>query len=200
MERLKRLLHKLLFPGTAVVILSVPLAAALLFYTFAIAGEKSPDSYCSYVLSAWSLAIVCAAVVPAVRKVHSAAYRHKYIRRYLTDIPFKTQVSLYGSLAVNTLYAVMKLIMGVHYADAWLITLAAYYLLLAVMRFLLLVQVSRKTADRNQVSQWRRYRLCGGFLLLMTLALSAIVILVLLVQILQGIGMMVSKKLDRRQH
>ena len=69
MERLKKVLRKLLFPGTAVVILSVPLAAALLFYTFTVAGEKSPVSYISYVFSAWSLVIVCAAFVPAVRKV-----------------------------------------------------------------------------------------------------------------------------------
>ena len=179
MERLKKVLRKLLFPGTAVVILSVPLAAALLFYTFTVAGEKSPVSYISYVFSAWSLVIVCAAFVPAVRKVHSAAYRHKYIGRYLTDIPFKTQVSLYGSLAANTLYAVMKFVLGIYYADFWLITLAVYYLLLAMMRFLLLTHVSRETVGQNQLSEWRRYRLCGVLLLLMTLALSGIVILVI---------------------
>ena len=179
MERLKKALRKLLFPGMAVVILSVPLAAALLFYTFAVAGEKSPVSYVAYVFSAWSLVIVCAALVPAVRKVRGAAYRHQYIGRYLTDIPFKTQISLYGSLAMNTLYAGMKFVLGVYYASVWLITLAVYYLLLAVIRFLLLLHVSRKTVGQNQLSEWRRYRLCGVLLLGMTLALSGMVVLVL---------------------
>lgn len=39
MEKLKKLLDRLLFPGTAVVVLSVPVAAALLAYTFLVAGE-----------------------------------------------------------------------------------------------------------------------------------------------------------------
>ena len=38
MEKLKKLLDRLLFPGTAVVVLSVPVAAALLAYTFLVAG------------------------------------------------------------------------------------------------------------------------------------------------------------------
>ena len=38
MEKLKKLLVRLLFPGTAVVVLSVPVAAALLAYTFLVAG------------------------------------------------------------------------------------------------------------------------------------------------------------------
>lgn len=179
MERQKKILRKLLFPGTAVAVLSVPLAAALLFYTFAVAGEKSPVSYISYLFSAWSLVIICAALVPAVRKVYSAAYRHKYTGRYLTDISFRARVSLCNSLVGNTLYAVMKFALGIYYADLWLITLAVYYLLLAVMRFSLLAHVNRETVGQNKLSEWRRYRLCGMLLLLMMLALSGIVILVL---------------------
>ena len=41
MERLKRILHKLLFPGTAVVLICVLAAAALLVYAFMYAGEDS---------------------------------------------------------------------------------------------------------------------------------------------------------------
>ena len=42
MEKLKKLLDRLLFPGAAVVVLSVPVAAALLAYTFLVAGEDIP--------------------------------------------------------------------------------------------------------------------------------------------------------------
>ena len=48
----------------------------------------------------------------------------------------------------------MKLILGVYYTDLWLITLAVYYLLLAVMRFLLLIYVKRETVGQNQLSEW----------------------------------------------
>lgn len=55
MEQFKRIIHGLLFPHLAVVLLSIPAAAALLIYTFAVAGESSPVAYPSYVLSAYSL-------------------------------------------------------------------------------------------------------------------------------------------------
>ena len=71
MEKLKKLLDRLLFPGTAVVVLSVPVAAALLAYTFLVAGEDSPIAYPSYVFSAYSLMIVCAGAVPFFRRESS---------------------------------------------------------------------------------------------------------------------------------
>ena len=38
----KKLLHKLLFPGAPVVLLSIPVGFGLLAYTFLVAGEESP--------------------------------------------------------------------------------------------------------------------------------------------------------------
>ena len=64
MEKLKKLLDRLLFPGTAVVVLSVPVAAALLAYTFLAGGEDSPLADPCYVLSADSLLVGCASAGP----------------------------------------------------------------------------------------------------------------------------------------
>lgn len=60
----KKLLHKLLFPGAPVVLLSIPMGFGLLAYTFLVAGEESPIATVSYVLSAYSLVVVCANAVP----------------------------------------------------------------------------------------------------------------------------------------
>ena len=108
MEKLKKLLDRLLFPGTAVVVLSVPVAAALLAYTFLVAGEDSPIAYPSYVFSAYSLMIVCASAVPLFQAGKRWAMQNRYVKRYLKDIPFKTSLSLHLSLAVNLLYAGMN--------------------------------------------------------------------------------------------
>ena len=108
MEKLKKLLDRLLFPGTAVVVLSVPVAAALLAYTFLVAGEDSPIAHPSYVFSAYSLMIVCASAVPLFQAGKQWAMQNRYVRRYLKDIPFKTSLSLHLSLAVNLLYAGMN--------------------------------------------------------------------------------------------
>ena len=135
----KRTLHKLLFPGLAVVIASIPVAAALLSYTFLFGEEDGPIAYFSYAISAYSLAIVCAQAVKLLKGTCKALlYRNKYLHRYLTEVPFKMWISLYLSLGINLLYAVAKLFGGAYYRSVWFGTLAVYYMLLAIMRFLLL--------------------------------------------------------------
>lgn len=69
MKKLKRILHRLLFPGTWVVLLSVPVAAGLLVYTFLAAGEDSPIAYPAYVVSAYSLTVVCVNFIPLLKKM-----------------------------------------------------------------------------------------------------------------------------------
>lgn len=63
------------------------------------------------------------------------------------------QVSLYLSLGINLLYA--------------------------VMRFLLLRHSNRNAFGENLVSELKQYRLCGVILMLMNIALSGVVILVI---------------------
>lgn len=182
MERCKRILHKILFPGLAVVLISVPAAAALLVYAFLYEEDASPAAYAAYIVSAYSLTIVCAWIAKnagsARRDVTAAVHRNRLAHRYLTDVAFKMHVSLYLSLGVNLLYAAMKLVLGLWYGSVWFGTLAVYYILLAVMRFLLLHHVNLAGIGTDLVSELRRYRLCGVILLGMNIALSGVVVLV----------------------
>ena len=182
MGRFKRILHRLLFPGPAVVLLSVPTAAVLLIDKFAFAGEYSPIAYPSYVFSAYTLTIVCAWVVKNGRSAKagltSAIHRIPLAHRYLTDVSFRLHVSLYLSLGMNVLYAVMKFIFGVWYHSVWFGTLAVYYFFLAVMRFGLLYHANRNGFGKNIPAELRQYRMCGIVLMLMNVALSGVVILV----------------------
>lgn len=179
MEHVKRILKQILFPRSAVVIISVPVAAALLIHTFLSEEETSPVAYLSYVLSAYSLTIVCARMTRIPKEdMKAALHRNPYVHRYLTDIPFKAHVSLYLSLGINLLFVAMKLFYGIYYRSVWFGTLAVYYIMLAVMRFLLLRHVNRSRIGTEVASEWKRYRLCGVILLLMNSALSGVVILV----------------------
>lgn len=181
MERFKRILYRILFPGIAVVLISVPIAAALLIDTFLYEAEYSPIAYVSYGLSAYSLTIVCAYIIKAPRPdIKAALHRNKHIHRYLTDIFFKTHVSLYLSLGINLIFVAVKLFYGVRYRSVWYGTLGAYYIMLAVMRFLLLQYVNQNGIGKNVVSEWKYYRRCGMILLLMNVALLGVVVLVVL--------------------
>lgn len=181
MERFKKILYRLLFPGIAVVLISVPVAAALLAYVFLKEEEYSPLAYVAYMVSAYSLVIVCALIVRMPKGgFKRALHRNPYVHRYLTDVPFRTHVSLYSSLGINLIFAAMKLFYGARFRSVWFGTLAVYYILLAVMRFLLLRHVTRSSIGKDFASELRQYRLCGVILLLMNSALLGVVILVVI--------------------
>lgn len=179
MERLKRILHKLLFPGTAVVFICVPAAAALLVYAFMYAGEDSPVSYIAYVFSAYALAIMCANVLPIFRRGSSWARKNALVSRYLAEPAYRVNVSLHSSLVINMLYSLLNAVYGVIYRSVWFGTLAAYYTFLAVLRFMLVRYAHRHGFGTNLAGEWRWYRICGAVLVAMTIAMAGVVILVL---------------------
>lgn len=171
MERFKRIFSRLLFPGLAVVLISVPVAAALLMYTFVFAGEDSPIAYPAYVFSAYALVITCAWIIKNAKRskfdLNFAIHNIPLAHRYLTDISFKLHVSLYLSLGLNVLYAAMKFVYGVWYHSVWFGTLAVYYFLLAVMRFGLLRHANRNGFGKNITAELNAYRMRGLILMLM---------------------------------
>lgn len=72
MEKLKKIIRRALYPGTAVVLISIPVGIGSLCYSFLIAGEDTLVAYISYLVSAYALAIVCLGIAPVVRKVSRA--------------------------------------------------------------------------------------------------------------------------------
>lgn len=179
MERLKRILVKLLFPGTAAVAVCALLAAAALGWAFAAAPEGHPLTYAAYALSFYALVVLCANAVPLVRRARGWARGNKYVGRYMEDVPFKVSVSLYGSLAVNTLYALFNVIYSVLHPSAWFATLAAYYFILAVIRFMLVRYAHTHGFRSDLAAEWRRYRLSGALLVPLGVVLVGEVVLVL---------------------
>lgn len=179
MEKWKQIFRRLLFPRAAVLLTGIPIGAALLIYTFAYSHEDEPIAYFSYVLSAYITTAVCARLPGLIKGGSALVHQNPYLHRYLTDIPFRTHVSLYLSLGINLLYAVMKLFCGAYYRSVWFGTFGVYYALLTVMRFLLLGHVKRNALGQELVLELKRYRLCGVILIPMTIAMSGVVELVI---------------------
>ena len=179
MNRLKQILHKLLFPSKAVVVISIPVAAVSLAYVFLLDHKNGPAAYFSYAVSAYALVIVSIQAARLTLNVQNAVHRNRYIHRYLTDVPYKTHISLYMSLVANLLYAAMNLFLGGYYRSVWFGTLAVYYMMLAAMRFLLAAHVKRRGIGTEPILELKRYRLCGVLLMLMNIALMGVVVLVI---------------------
>lgn len=179
MKDWKQIGKRLLFPGRAVLLAGVPLAAALLAYAFVVEGGEGIVSYGAFAFSAYMTVVVCACLPRLIRETIALAHRIPWLHRYLTDAPFRMHVSLYLSLGINMLYAVMKLLMGAYYRSVWFGTLGVYYALLTALRFMLLGHVRRSVPGRALVSELKRFRLCGAVLIPMTIALTGVVILVI---------------------
>lgn len=182
MVRRRRFLQSLLFPAWWVVLVSVPIAAAGLFFVFAPANRGHWLTFPAYVFSAYALTIVCARIVKnaghARQDVNAAIDRVPVIRRYFSDREFQVRVSLYRSPTISLGYVVWNLFCGIWYRSVWFGTLAVYHLLLTLMRFSLLRYARHHAFGEDLRTEWRRYRFCGALLLMMNLALTGVVIMV----------------------
>lgn len=186
MDRFKKILRKIFVLPTLPTLL-----IAVFGYAFVIAVAtfqiKNPvPEYLSYISSAYALIVTITAfprliafVKKTKRRVMNSAPMKKiqstaFGERFFGDVRFRTELSLYASLFINLLYIAIKLFSGIYYRSVWFIALAVYYILLAVMRFILLHK-SKKTVITME-TEFKRYRLCGAMLLIMNQALAGIVI------------------------
>lgn len=186
MERIKKILKKLFcLPPVPTLLISVPSYG---FVIYALAGENVNPviAYVSYFLSAYALIITITGITGVVRFVRQGIDKHPLVRkaldiplvgRYLREDMFRAETALYQGFFINILYAGIKMFSGILYKSVWFVTLAVYYILLAIMRASLLHYVRKN--EKNKISEWKRYRLCGIILLLMNVALTGIVILVI---------------------
>lgn len=188
MERFKQILKKIFFlPPLPTVIFAI-LGYAFVIFVFAWEITIPAIEYASYLCSAYALIITITGFphwIAFVNAVERYIHEHPLMRklrgtalggRFFSDVRFRTEISLYQGLLINLLYIAMKIFSGIYYRSVWFIALAIYYILLAVMRFMLLRRGKRKTDRTPMEEEIHRYRLCGIILLVMNQALAGIVI------------------------
>ncbi len=176
----KNIRKKWLFPPIWVIVLLVPICAAALITVFVKGWEETPVAYAVYVASTYTLTVLViflSVTLPTChRKLRARIDSHPFGHRYMTDAAFRVRVSLYLSLGINVAYSVFKLLMGWVYSSFWWGAVAIYYILLALIRFILLRYMrADENSRRGLVAEFRRYRLCGILLLAVNLSLTGIV-------------------------
>ena len=177
----KKVGKKLLFPSVWLIIILAVISAAALTVIFRKGLDNSSVAwiaglvYAVYVLAAYSLTVICASCViifpGCYRKIKQKIYDNKFGNRYMTDAAYRTHFSLYISLVINLLYVATNLFSGIRYRSVWSITLAVYYIILAVMRFLLLRFTSKIGIGNDRVKELKRSRLCGMILIIYIMAM-----------------------------
>lgn len=187
-KKLLKLLKKIFFlPPLPTLLVAVP-SFLLVFYVLAKDTVMPAVAYLSYILSAYAMVITVTGAIDIVEWIRKGISSHPAVKRilgvpvierYFSETIFRAEVSLYPSLFINLLYAGIKLFSGIRYSSVWFVTLAVYYILLAVMRFFLLYYVRKRgRKQENPVSELKACRLCGMILLILDWALSGIIVLV----------------------
>lgn len=179
----KKIGKKLLFPPIWLMIILTIVSAVALTYVFVNGMEEAPIAYGVYVLSFYTLTVVCAlcsVVLPKrYRKMKQKIYNNPLGNRYMTDVKFRTHVSLYRSLAISLLYVGVNILSFVLYRSMWFVILAGYYSILAIMRFLLARYVRTIGIGKNRLGELKRSRLCAMLLLMVNFVLSGAVLMIL---------------------
>lgn len=175
METLKKIGKVLLFPPLLVIILLIPVSIALLIYSFLFSTTTSVISYITYVVSAYTLTVVCMKIPYLIRWIQKLKKENRLILRLTEDPQLRVKLSLYGSVLINLAYAAFQFALGLYHGSFWFYSLALYYFLLVLVRFFLLRDVRELKPGENMRSELKRYRFCGIILLIQTSALISIV-------------------------
>ena len=179
----KKTLKKVLFPPVWFILLLTVISAIAIVSIFVKHLELHPLAYVAYAVAFYTVAVLgiaCGTTFPKqYKRIREWFYNTNYGNRYMTDAIFKNQVSLYATLAVNVLYIAVNVVMYFLYDSMWFVILAAYYGILAWMRFLLLRYKAKHEIGSNRKGELQRAILCSSILLLVNVILSGTVLMIL---------------------
>lgn len=186
-DKFKTVLRKIFVLPTAQTVLLALIGYAMVLSVAIFEINIPALQYISYLASAYALVITITGfkkIVRAVKKffrenhLTKALLKIPIVKRYSEDAIFRARVSLYFGLIINVAYIGIKLVSGIYYRSVWLVALAVYYILLAIMRFFLVEYDVRHSFGEKIATELKRYRLIGIMLLVMNIALAGIVLLV----------------------
>lgn len=172
---MKQFWKPLLFPHIALLLILLPVCTAGLLYFMGRPEGAAPVRIALYALSFYTLTLWCLRVPEILRFFKNFREENRYMKRWLTDVHLRTNVTLSGNAAWNVGYAALQLGLGIYHSSPWFYALAAYYASLAVMRFFLVRYTLRHKPGEKLREEWRRCRACGWVFLVLNAALTAMI-------------------------
>ena len=179
----KKIGTKLLFPPVWLMVILVIISAVTLTIIFVKGMEQSIPAYIVYVLAFYTLSTVsifCALVLPKqYKEIKQKIYDNPLGNRFMTDRVFRTNISLSVSFVISMLYVGLNVWSWHILRSYWFMVLAVYYVIMAVMRYLLVRYVRIQKIGTSILGEWKRSRVCAYILLLINLSLSGAVLMIL---------------------
>lgn len=175
----KKIGKTLLLPPVAVLLLLLPVCTIGLLSAMRKPEEIGPMQIAVYPLSFYTLLIWCVRAPKIHQSFRSVQQKNPYIKRWLSDLRLRTNVTLTANTLWNGSYAALQFGLGIYYRSTWFYALGAYYTCLAIMRFFLARHMLQHPPGQKIRQELLRYRACGWILLFMNVALSAIIFLMI---------------------
>ena len=175
MEILKKIGLKLLYPHIAIIIFLFPISLTIMLWSMLVLGTTHILSIIGYVLSAYSLTVVCFRIPDIIKLIKYIKNENKYVVRYRTDKHLRIKVSLIATFLFNCAYAVLQFFIGLYHGSFWFYSMSAYYLFLAITRFYLMRHTLTFKPNEKPKEELLKYRFCGWMMLLLNIALSIMV-------------------------
>ncbi len=174
---------KFLFPPAWITLLLTLYSTAALIVIFVKGWEQTIFAYLSYAVAFYTLCILTAFCIVKLpekgRNIKQKVYDNPFGNRFMTDLHFRTKVSVYLSFGFNLLYVGINILSYFLYRSWWFVVLAFYYGILSSMRLILALYVRRNALGALLKAEWKRSRICGYILLLVNLSLSGAVLMIL---------------------
>lgn len=161
-------LQALLRPPLWIRIFAPPVVFAALIFLFMKGKTDGAAAYLIYCLSAYCLLLWVLPMPSLLRRLLGSEFG----RRYRAEPAFRGYVSLYWSVIVDLFYAAFRAAVGIRYASVWFLSMAAYYLVLGVLRLLLILRYRRGGA-----AELRAYRRTAWLLFLLNVPMGGMILL-----------------------
>ena len=171
----KKIGLNLLYPHIAVIICLLPISIAFLVFSLIYLGTESILAIISYLLAFYMLLVICFRIPRMIKFFKNFKQENKYLKKWFSDVHLRINVSLYGSLIWNVVFAIFQLVLGFYHKSFWFFSMFAYYVILGIMRFFLVKHTRKYKANEEMKIEAKKSVLCGYLLITMNLALSVIV-------------------------
>lgn len=189
MKKVKMILGRFLHPPKWV-IYTIPAASfTALIFIFASNREESAVAYPIFLLSAYSLMILFAALPILARrfkqlkinlysrtKLIPKASSTAFCAQYLNDQLFRHTISIYQGMTINFLYMLFRFITAVQYTSIWFFSIAVYYMVLCIIRSYLAFGYHRRE-EKGLSYELRCYRRTAGMLFVLNIPMGGMIIL-----------------------
>ncbi len=172
-EKLLRVWNKLfVLPLLPTLLIAIP---SFLFVTVVLYNRSFPAAAeaLAYGLSGYALIISVTGIVRVGAHIKNFVQALPVWKLFSSDVRLRTKIMMLPGLAINGIYVISNIALGVMNHAAWFIYLGIYYLYLVIAKGQLLQNLVVSKDTSNRIIEYRKYRNCGVILVLLNLVLAS---------------------------